>query len=66
MAKYKPDDLIDSIMVISEISCTKCAKKETEMADAYDVYEYLFKSGWRQTPSHTYCPRCAKKHLKLK
>ncbi len=48
----------------TEIACTKCEKDKTVWADEYEAVEEFFKLGWRATPLHCYCPKCAKKYLK--
>lgn len=56
----------DSVVTESTIGCTKCKKQgDICMDDGYEASDYFFGEGWRVTPNHCYCPKCAKKYLKL-
>lgn len=47
------------------IVCNKCHKHDEISAyDEYDAAEYYYEKGWRVPKLLTYCPKCAKKHLK--
>ncbi len=63
--KYTAWQLDDSVLVKTEIDCTKCQTKNYVFTDAEDAIFLFFSDGWRSTPNHTYCPKCAKKYLKL-
>jgi len=63
--KYSADQLYDSCMTSTEISCSKCyGSNNVNGMDEWEAIEHFFGKGWRATTSHTYCPECAKKHLK--
>lgn len=65
MAKYKPEDLLDSCHEEVTISCSKCKNNDsTHQLDIYEAIDEFFERGWRATSVNTYCPKCSKKHLK--
>ena len=66
MAKYKPEDLFDEIMSTHEICCSNCKTTDTVVGcDDFDACQSFFNDGWRKTTEKCYCPKCAKKKLKL-
>ena len=59
--------LEDSIHDISVIGCSKCSTQgEDECLGSDEAARGFYKEGWRATETRTYCPKCAKKYLKLK
>ncbi len=63
--KYDAWQLADNVMIEATIECTKCREGDNVMCDEDQALEYFFGEGWRCTPNHCYCPKCAKKYLKL-
>lgn len=63
--KHNPIELWDNTLTITSIDCSKCNKRFTAMDDSIEACEYFFEKGWRATKNLTYCPKCAKKFLKL-
>jgi len=63
--KYKSDDLLESCITSTEISCTKCHTTNVlHNVDEFGAIDSFFEDGWKATPNHTYCPKCSKKYLK--
>ncbi len=65
--QHNVQNLWDSLLLTVEIFCTVRGCRQTQEihnTDEYQAGEVFFKDGWRGTPNHTYCPKCAKKHLK--
>jgi Zn finger protein HypA/HybF involved in hydrogenase expression len=64
--KYNSYQLEGYCMEETTIECTKCKKMSGVQCDASYAMDNFFKEGWRATDNHCYCPKCAKKYLKLK
>lgn len=62
--KYTAEQLWDSCVTSTDILCTKCKDTKTTCGDENLSCDEFFYQGWRATPNHTYCPKCAKKYLK--
>lgn len=62
--KYVAEQLYDSVQTTTDITCTKCRKSDITCGDEWIACDTFFSKGWRATPNNTYCPDCAKKHLK--
>lgn len=64
--KYKPFDLMNGLIEVTTISCSRCDAEDEIQDDLYGAATHFFDEGWRGTDRHTYCPSCAKKYLKTK
>ena len=51
------DNMLEQILTISSIDCSKCGKKENEYDDIH-LAERLIKEGWHATPTKAYCHKC--------
>ena len=64
--KYTAWDLFEHITTRSDISCSSC-KNSDYIYEAGEAEDFYFERGWRATKhGNVYCPKCAKKKLKLK
>jgi hypothetical protein len=56
--------LMDSVNLVANISCSKCDREdETNCFDDDEAIREFYDAGWRATDRNTYCPKCAKKYL---
>ncbi len=63
---YTADELEGYCLDEVSIECTKCKDLNVEYnTDLYDALPVFFFNGWRATNQNCYCPKCAKKYLKL-
>lgn len=58
--------LLDSIIVKSEIQCDKCNKKDNSYTDDSEACNYFYNKGWRIKEDRTLCPKCLRKKLNIK
>lgn len=60
------DKLLDYILTICEIKCSKCGTTKVEYdADEYHFAKHRDEDGWKATNMNVYCPECAIKIKRL-
>ncbi len=68
MSDREEFNMDNAIEIVAYVKCTKCKvfNDVGGISDNYEAVEYFLEKGWRATENNTYCPSCAKKHLKPK